>query len=258
MSRERIKDKYPMFFAYGGDHTFLDTEAARSADTETRIRSIWPFIVRRVLAFQQTLKPRDKVNFDPEDTLSELWIALAENDGEWSPERGKYITFAGVIIDRELCAIRDKARTVHSPRNSSCRMKEYKSEEEMGTISPRRLKTANDIRRTAEGIQPMTGNGPEFDKALDEEPVSTLTVKEMTEETIDAIKAAIRSALTTIEATVLGRLSGIWGNEPQTVWVVSLATARDQEEVRRIKARAWRKVREYLTTERHPAAVEPN
>ena len=254
MSREQIKDKYPMFFAYGGQHTFLSNEEASKVGTEARIRSIWPFIVRRGLAVPQTLKPRDKVNFDPEDTLSELWISLAENDGEWSPERGKYITFAGVIIDRELCAIRDKARTVHSPRNSSCRMKEYKAEEAEGTITPRRLKTANDIRRTSDGIQPIAGKRSDFDRALDEEPVSAITLREMTEETIDAIKVAIRGALTPIEAAVLGRLSGIWGNPPQTVALVSLATGRDQAEIRRIKARAWRKVRDYLTESMHPVA----
>src|SRR4051812_9532283 len=107
---DRIRDKYPLFYAYGDKHTFLDDEAAVKATTEERIRSIWPFFVGRVLGFVESLKPRERVNFDPEDILSSLWIALAEKDDQWTLERGKYITFAGIIMDRELFAIRDLAR----------------------------------------------------------------------------------------------------------------------------------------------------
>ena len=61
---ERIKKKFPALFAFGDHHQFLDDDGAVAATPEARIRSIWPFIVRRVLAFQRTLKARERVNFE--------------------------------------------------------------------------------------------------------------------------------------------------------------------------------------------------
>ena len=257
--RDRIRDRYPIFSAYGGEHEFLTTEAAIAATPEARIRSIWPFIVRRVIKFQESLKHRERANFDHEDTLTELWVALAEKDSEWSPDRGKYITFAGVIIDCELCAIRDKARTVHSPRNSSCRLKKYRAEEQSGTISGRRLKTANDIRRTSDGIGPISpGHSREATSigVIHHDPAVVLAGREATEETIDALKVAIKATLTPFEASVLGRLAGLWGRTPQTVWQMAWETGHDQGDIRRAKSRAFAKVRRHLLSIRHPATVD--
>jgi hypothetical protein len=246
-----------LFAAYGDHHDFLTHEEAIAATPEERIRSIWSFIVKLTKQFQSTLKPRDRVNFDAEDTMSELWIALRENDAEWNPERGRYITFAGTVIVRELCAIRDKARTVHSPRNSTCRMREYEEEEAEGTISARRRKTANDIRRTVGEIQQFTReraeHGPEGGGAG---PLERALRSESAGRVSDAVKTAIRECLTADEAAVVGRLAGLWGREAQSVWRVSFETGRDQDEVRKVRARAWRKIRDHLADIGHPAVTE--
>ena len=247
--RDRIRDKYPIFSAYGSEHEFLTPEAAIAATPEARIKSIWPFIVRRVIRFQESLKPRERANFDHEDTLAELWVALAEKDSEWTPERGKYITYAGVIIDRELCSIRDKARTVHSPRNSSCRLKEYRAEEQGGSITPRRAKTANDIRRTTESVQAFSFT---MDRPKGSDPVSMLSDGEATAEMLAALKLAIR-VLPAFEANVIGRSAGLWGREPQSVYQIAWETGRDQTEVRQAKARAFNLIRLHLSSIRHPA-----
>jgi hypothetical protein len=252
--RERIRDRYPIFYAYGDEHEFLDAEAAAAATPESRIQSIWPFIVKRVLSFQSTLKAIERANCDAEDTLTELWIALREKDRLWSPDRGKYITFAGVVIDRELCAIRDRARTVHSPRNSSCRLKEYRAEEADGTISARRRKTFDDIRRTSEGIQPIVEPATTSARTLGEDhDADALTSQEERHESIDALKAAIKR-LTAFEARVVGKMAGLWGQAPQSVWRIAWEAQRDPSEVRRAYSRAWRKIKVHLIEIDHPVA----
>lgn len=264
MSRnERIREKYPFLYAYGDTHAFLAVEEAVNATTEARIRSIWPFIVKRVLAFAESLKPRERVNFDPEDVLSELWVALAEKDHKWTPERGKYITFAGTIIDREFCSIRDRSRTVESPRNSSCRMKAYAKEEEDGSITPRRLKTSNDIRRTgdntsriAHGDKLSSESGESEAMVLcgnTKEPLEIVAESEGVAISLDAVKRAIR-LLPPFEALVMGRLSGLWGKPKQSTWEIAWHTGREESEVRRAKSRAILRIRRHLISISHPAA----
>ena len=36
--------EFPFLYAYGGQHEYLDHEAAMAATPEERIRSIWPFL----------------------------------------------------------------------------------------------------------------------------------------------------------------------------------------------------------------------
>lgn len=83
MIRKRLGDEFPMFDAYGDRPAFLSAEEAVVATTAERIRGVWPFLMRRVLDFQAKLKPRERVNFDPEDTLAALYVAIAERDGKW-------------------------------------------------------------------------------------------------------------------------------------------------------------------------------
>lgn len=246
-------DKYPVFRALGDQQEFLDSAAAETASRDERIRSIWPFIVRRSRQFYYTLKPRERVNFDPEDTLTELWVALAERDHKWEPAKGKYITFAGTIIDRELCAIRDKSRTVESPRNSSCRMKEYIKEEESGEISAGRLKTANDIRRTGDSAQSIGGDDGAvgLSDTGEGDPIDILTGLEVSRERLDAIKRAIRT-LEPFEASVIGNLSGLWGLPQESVFWLAWKTGRDMSEIRQAKSSAIAKIRDYLLSIDHP------
>lgn len=241
-----MRYRYPALNAYGSKHKFLTEEEAVSASAEERIRSIWPFLVKRILSFVATLSPRDRVNFDADDVLVELWISLRENDAEWIPDRGKYITFAGSIVERELCAIRDRARTVESPRNSSCRMKEYAKEEAAGVLTERRARTAADIKRTSDGIKAI---GNTYDDVRIDHLEDADTIAERNEEIEESrgiISVAIAKALTVEEAGVLGRLSGLWGREGASAWRIAFETGRELSEVNRIAARARKKLKDYL------------
>lgn len=254
---ERIRERYPILNSYGTKHVFLTDAETANATTEERIRGIWPFIVSRVLAFDATLKGRERVNFDPEDVLAEIWVVLAEKDPLWTLERGKYITYAGVIIDRELYAIRDKARTIHAPRNSSGRMRQYREEETEGTITDRRAKTANDVRRTATGMADLCdeANAGLLQGQASEAPFDILAWAETTAENLDAIKAGVR-LLTNFEAMVVGRLSGLWGQPPASVWLIAYENCCEQVDVRRAKDRAKLKIRKHLNAINHPASAQ--
>lgn len=253
MRRGRIRGEYPIFFAYGDSHDFLSAEEARNATADERIKSIWPLLVRRVLDFQGTLRSRERVNFDPEDTITELWVVLKSKDAEWSPDRGKYVTFAGVIVDREFCSIRDRSRTVQSPRNSSCRLKEYKGEANGEILTSRRSKTANDILRTSDGIQKIgSDNGREYDSCNEyaEDALDGMSRSEATSDKHHALWEAIQR-LTTREATTLGKVWGLLGHDVESIFNIALWSGRFPADVRQESVRAMTKLRDFLL-EIHP------
>jgi DNA-directed RNA polymerase specialized sigma24 family protein len=262
MSHERLRDRYPTFFAFGGKHEFLDTEGALATTVEGRIRSIWPYIVGQVLAFQKTLKSRERLHFDPEDTLIEIWVAVARKDDHWSPDRGRYITFAAKIIQNELCSIRDKAHTVQSPRNSSGRMKQYREEEAAGTLTDRRRKTVADIKRTGQVAASIGTRGAEDDEAaydpfFTDDPLVALVSRERA----DGMRSGLRDAmqrLTPLEAEVVSRLAGLGGTEAMSVRKLGAALGRKEVEITRAKERAVSKIRRHLIVTRHPALHERN
>jgi len=248
-ARARIKDTFPILSSFGEEHEFLDTDAAILATRDERIKSIIPFLIKRINRFQESLKPRERANFDHEDTFSELYVKLAEKDADWSPERGKYITYVGVIIDRELSSIRDKSRTVESPRNSFGRLKEYQEEEESDSLSARRRKTAEDIRRTAECAAPLT---LAVEMTRHDDPSERTLKKEIDDATRSVLIRAIRT-LTLFEAQVLGRSFGLFGRPVQTLFMIAWETGVEQDDVRLAKQRALAKVREILAESCPPA-----
>lgn len=253
MKDEPLRDRYPLFSAFGEEQEFLGPEESIEASTEARIVSIWPFLKRRASAFCKSLKPRERVNFDPEDVLLELWVALREKDEGWTPERGKYITYAGTIVDRELCSIRDRSRTVESPRNSSGRMKEYQSEEESGELTHRRRVTASQILRTND-ISPIASSLNEsgvlgVDK---EDPAKALVEAERKQSISGTVSLAIRNALTPYESSVIGRIFGLWGESPKSTWRTAWETATDTADVRKAKNRALDKMRARLLSVDRP------
>jgi DNA-directed RNA polymerase specialized sigma24 family protein len=247
MKRDQIRDHYPCFYAFGDHHRFLSAEEAINASFEDRIRSIWPFMVRRVLAFQASMKPRDKVNFDPEDVLTEIVLALLENDGEWTPERGKYITYATTIMEREMYSIRDRARTVQSPRNSACRLKEYRAADEAGVLTEKCRKTAEDIERTTHSVQPISPrSGVQHDRITTETPPDTAISREDASSSGDIVAAAIAAALEPMDALILGRTEGLWGRSPESPWLVGFKLGITTQKVRASIARSKKKIKQYV------------
>lgn len=254
--RNGVRNQFPMLRSYGDKHVFLSSEEAVPATAEERIKSVWPFIVRRVLAFNKTLKPRERANYDPEDVLAELWVKLAEKNDSWESSRGSYITFVSVIVERELYAIRDKSRTIEAPRNSSCRIRQYEKEETDGTISQAKLKTASDIRRSLNGPCDSGAcchpdgdrSGMPFDLADANAicPAMGAEMQETFEKASAVVMDAVMTALTPLEANVVSRVYGLGGRSPAPEWFVAFECQIEESEVRRAKERATKKIRKHL------------
>lgn len=241
--KQSLKARHPLLFAYGDEQVFLTTEEAVAATREERIRSVWPFICRRVLEFCKTLKPRERACLDPEDALAEIWIELAQKDGKWEPERGKYITFVGTLVEHRLFALRDEVRTVRSPRNSSCRLKEYQAEQDAGLLSEKRAKTADDIRRSLGEFEPILQN--DVDNGGD--PSAEAEAEERKSLARKALIRALRSpGISPYEAALIGKSAGLWGQPAKTIAEISRESGECPDRLKRDRSRAFAKIRDRL------------
>ncbi len=262
--KKNERQRYPIFSAYAGTQAFIGSaDRGEGLPFEDRVKSIWPFLVRRCSSFHASLKPREKTNYDPEDILSEVWVALAEKDHKWEPSRGKYITYAGAIMDREFSSIRDKARTVEAPRNSAGRLKRYVADALDGTISGQRARTADALKRTSDGtitISPARAGRGNDDHGVDPVdhrvtgPAATIENRERSARNRAAIMDAVQ-VLSTVESIVICRIAGI-GFDPQPVWYIAWATCRSSAEVRRHRDSGTAKIKAYLSSVGHPAILD--
>ncbi|MBX6312052.1 MAG: hypothetical protein IRY99_03900 [Isosphaeraceae bacterium] len=238
-----LKEKYPILFMFGeGPVKFLSDEEARAAQPIERIQSIWPFMVRQAVAFVGTLKPRQRANCDLEDVLMELLTVLLEKDAKWTPERGKYLTFAGTVIQRELSAIRDGTHTIHPPSNSSSRLKEYGEQSQAGTLTARRRATMHSILRVLaerESIEDAEIDVPDPSSAPDD-----VAMAEILAIYRSAVIEGLR-ALSPREALSLGEAYGLWGQ----------AETSPRGSKRTVEM-AQSKVRERLQSIGHPAVAQ--
>jgi len=245
---------YPVFFAFGRYHKFLSLDEARAATPEERITSIWPFVVKQATLFIASLHARELANFDADDILLEVWIELRQKDCKWDPAIGSYCSFAGKIIRHLFLRLRERSRTVESPRNTTCRLSEYQQLDEAGAaISPVRRKNWSDISRTISGTARMGEQAPERasrggpeEECLDAEHAFVFS---------DAVKQAL-AQLSPTAARVLGRLHGLWGNPVHTVAEVARELGKSPEQVRKIRDAANQCVRDYLESEFHPTTGE--
>jgi hypothetical protein len=205
--------------------------------------------VKAVLKFAETLGPRDLANFDPEDTIAELCVTLLEKDGKWEPARGKYLTFAAAVVENELHAIRDRAHTVHAPRNSSCRLRQYAAARKAGTLTDRRAKTDSDIRR-------VVGAGQAIAAVVDGTVVAPDTAEVVAERdhlrlVRSAVIAGIRS-LAPDEAAAIGGAYGLWGRPEQPLALIAFKQRTTVDAVKKVKGRAQAKIRARLEALKHP------
>lgn len=238
---ESARLRYPLLDAYGDAKVrFLDAEEAAKATREDRIRSIWPYLVRTVLDYADSLPPRALANYDPEDVVAELYAVLAERDHLWEPARGKYLSFAGRVIAHELLAIRDRAGTVHSPRNSASRLKGY---EQRGDLSGKKAKTFRDIRRVTSEHLTIARDWPGVGDSPD-----TLDQAERREDYRLAHQAVRRGvgALNHLEAETLGLAFGIFGRPQHDIAEIAKLQGRSPDAVRNSLVRATRKFRDKL------------
>jgi hypothetical protein len=250
--RQALREQYPVIFAFGeGKIPPLTHEQAIAATPEERIRSVWPFLVKSVLKFADTLRPRDLANYDPEDVLTELYIALMEKDCKWEPERGRYLTFCGKVVENELHAIRDRAHTVHSPRNSSCRLKQYEAADAEGNLSGRKAKTYADIRRVIGEHEALDG-----DAMI---PASAPDTAEVVDrrESLRVVNSGVMAGLRVLapdEATTIGKAFGLFGHPDQPLATIAMKQGRTIDSVKKTKGRALEKIRARLLALQHPAS----
>ncbi len=240
-----LRDHYPAIFAFGeGPIEYLTVEAAKAATPHDRIRSVWPFLVKRALKFCETLRNRPSINFDPEDVLTELYGLLLEKDAKWEPERGSYLTFVGRVVTNELHQIRDRAGTIHGPRNAACRLKQYEAEHREGTLSEKKTETLRDIRRAFADHESLD---PEAAEAMiagriepdDEEPAPVPGH-------VSRVRAAV-AALPPGEFAVVSRLFGLLDGRSRDILAIAEELNQPPDVVKRLKIRGLRRLQSRLS-----------
>lgn len=230
--------RYPIFFAFGQDPRRLTTEEAITASPTERIGSVWPYIVKRVMKYHKSLGPMERINFDPEDICSEIVETLMVKDCKWDPERSSYITFAVKIATNAMSDLRNVARTVHSPRNSSCRMKNYEKRIKSGEITTAQTKTFEDIRRTLAAPDQFSVE----DRRTENDPLSEARESERKTFMAKFLRHG-STALNVHEARVIGQFFGLNGQPSRSVSDIAATSGRTEFQVARDKAQALRKMR---------------
>ena len=235
-----IQETHPLLFAFGVEPIApLENEAAIAASRDERIKSVWPFLVKSVTAFQATLRAREAANFDAEDVLLELWATIAHKDHLWNPARGKYIAFAGAIVETTLLRLRDRAKTVRAPGNSTARLAEYATRESQGTLTPGQHKTAADIRR-AISASAYVGEGVGRDgsesvpAAIADKSPTAPDILRRREEIGQARASVVQgiSALDADQSKLLGEAFGLWGQPIRSVGAIAKSRRRSAVAIR--------------------------
>lgn len=244
---------------FGPNPRMLTFAESIAATPDQRIESVWRFLVRRALLFMETLRGQEVANFDCEDVLMELYIELREKDGKWSPERGRYITYAARLAQRHISGLRDKSRTVQSPRNSSSRLHEYQQEADAGTITEDRMRTFVDIKRSTGSYGTFDGSslGPATEKGVRPQNDPAIELRERERLDNDAITWGLM-ALTPYESKVLGMSNGLWGQPCLTTAEIAERTGKSKDAVKKARDNAVRKVKERLLAMGHPAVASEN
>jgi hypothetical protein len=233
--------RYPVLAAFGDHVQFLSQAEAASASRDERIRSVWPFLTQLVLEFAATLPPRARGNFDPEDILLELYVALCQKDGLYDPGRGHYVNFVGSIATRELLAVRDRMATVRCPKNGLSRARQYAEAEAADRLSEQQRWTHRDLMRAlgAHGVGPTA------------EPADGLAgaAEQPRDDEYRRLCEAIRRALFGLsfaEARVLSRAYGLFGRRAETVEEIAAAEGKSRPDVQKVLNLATRKFRRRL------------
>ncbi len=126
---------------------YLSSAAARDLGASDRIRSIWPLLVRTVLQFHSRLRGRRRINYDPEDILSHLYLLLLERDRDWDPDRGLYFSFAYRCVSHELEHIRERASTVQAVHNARNRAAGYEEDRAAGRLTDTKARTLERLQQ---------------------------------------------------------------------------------------------------------------
>lgn len=182
----------------------LTRDEESTADFDSRLASVWPFLIGVTRKFVAGLPAREKTLIDVDDALSEIWLKLrqCEAAGKWEPSRGRYITFASAVASRKLCDLRDAALTVKGPANCRSKLRQYWIAED--TLSPRKYRTYRATIAACANPLPIT-------------PISS--VQEETrhqceeDDEVRRLLEVVMRRLTPYESVVVGYSVGLFGRK---------------------------------------------
>lgn len=244
--------RYPLCRMLGTMYVAIPADDQGQATFEQRYKSIIPFLIKKSNEFiKRRMSIRQEANYDLEDVMLEVWIELKEKDSKWTPDRGKYTTFAGTLAKHLFSAMDDCSRTVHSPRNSGSRLTGYESDRESGVLTSKKSTTSNRILRSRGEITDI----------LDAEVIGRLDPSADAEQAerrrimLDAVVRGIK-ILSPYEAAVAGNLYGLWGKPPLTVDETADVLDLMPSQVRMHGRSLKNKIRAILTDSGHATANE--
>lgn len=220
------------------------------ANTEDRIASVWPFMIRKSASFVESLRDRQRSNYDLEDVLTEIYVELRTKDPRFNPEVATYITFSAYLVDHLFVALRDNSRTVHSPKNSGSRLNDYESSRVSGELTGKKAVTAQKIRRTRGdfgGVEDQAGVECRYKPDQEVEDAETRRTAR------NAVVSGLAS-LTPYEAAVTGGLAGLWGQPTMTVDELVDAHGGCRDDVRAAIRSSKIKIRDHLLDSGHTFA----
>lgn len=218
-----------------------------TTDRDSRIASVWPFLIGQCTRFCRSLSPTHRAAYEVEDVLHEIWIELAVRDREWNPEKSQYISFAGMIAYRVMSELRDKAPLVSSATNSKKRLKKYEEQLEGDALTQQQIQTIEDIKRLSHGFVSIERSPFCIQQKICgySTPLSEMINHENYMVSYNAILECIATKLTIQESLVIGLVCGVLGAK-HTIHEYAFKSGKSVDEVKKIKRIAMRKIREHI------------
>ncbi len=245
--------RYPLVQAFCEGAAKLTTEQAMAATRDERIKSVGYFMLRQINSFASTMRPRERANFDVEDMWTELYTVVAKQDHKWDPATATYLTFVGMLVAHELEEIRNKSRTVQSPRNASLRLRAYAESRANGSLSQRSSVTDLAIRRTISDPERSFIEGSKGETSADaflasncEPPEVQVADKEDSRQNRIAMGKAL-ARLDHLTASMIRMLYGLKGDGRVSIGEIAERSGVSYREAKRIIRAGLKELREILS-----------
>ncbi len=255
---DRAAERDPALYPFGtepkGNPWKLTAKQERKANFETRLRSIWKYVVRRARRFCATLTDRERSQMDAEDLVGEIVASLLEKDAKWNPERGRYVTFAESVMRNVLSLKREHARVVAAPANAAGRLRQYQELYAQGKLSPASTRTMRAIEGAlgeTETVSPTVD--PPFGADREHNGHTTLAATRTME---TEVSEALRTLDDPRQCLVLGRTYGLFGGDEQTPKQIADAIGTDSNAVRNLQGRAKNAMRRRIEKLREAKACD--
>ncbi len=240
---ERDALEYPGLYAFGTAPLVpMARDCEAGAPFEARLKSVWPYIVRRARRFAATLSDRERANLEAEDLVQRITLALVERDAKWEPARGRYITFAERVIRNVVVIERERARVVEAPSNAVSRLRTYRDLAAQGKITAKQRETMLAIEGVLGETEAVRGQGPSSPDWGDTGG-DVGRCGEMRAEVV----AAIRTLALPLQAYVLARSCGLFdGLTLTTEEIAAGLPGVDAKRVRSLQARGKTSLRDRI------------